>query len=98
MGHQLPTQAIGAPPAQRPLPGACVQPAPIVTAAQLPQRYAPTAYQTLLDCPYRFFVKSVLGIRELDEADDALDKSDYGNALHRILNLMTAPPPNATPR
>ncbi|NDP49326.1 MAG: PD-(D/E)XK nuclease family protein, partial [Sulfuriferula multivorans] len=57
-------------------------------------RYSPTAYQTLLDCPYRFFVASVLGIRELDEADDALDKSDYGNALHRILKTFhdSAPP------
>ncbi|MHB0972887.1 MAG: PD-(D/E)XK nuclease family protein [Thiobacillus sp.] len=85
-GVPLPTQAIGEPPAQPgPLPGACTQPAPSVPAAQLPRRYSPTAYQTLLDCPYRFFVRSVLGIRELDEADDALDKSDYGNALHHIL-------------
>jgi ATP-dependent helicase/nuclease subunit B len=62
---------------------------------QLPRRYSPTAYQTLLDCPYRFFVTGVLGIRELDEADDALDKSDYGNALHRILKAFhdSAPPP-----
>ena len=94
-GTALPTQIIGAPPAQSgPLPDAGVQPAPTVSAAQLPRRYSPTAYQTLLDCPYRFFVKSVLGIQELDEADDALDKSDYGNALHRILKTFhdSAPP------
>ncbi|HSJ79782.1 MAG TPA: PD-(D/E)XK nuclease family protein, partial [Thiobacillus sp.] len=94
-GIDLPTQTIGAPPAQAsPLPGACVQPAPTVTAAQLPRRYSPTAYQTLLDCPYRFFARSVLGIRELDEADEALDKSDYGNALHRILKAFhdSSPP------
>ncbi|MHB1143476.1 MAG: PD-(D/E)XK nuclease family protein [Thiobacillus sp.] len=94
-GTDLPEQTIGTPPTQAsPLPGACVQPAPTVTAAQLPRRYSPTAYQTLLDCPYRFFARSVLGIRELDEADDALDKSDYGNALHRILKAFhdSAPP------
>ncbi|MDO9221539.1 MAG: PD-(D/E)XK nuclease family protein [Thiobacillus sp.] len=85
-GSPLPEQAGAEPPAcASVLPAACVQAAPSVLAAQLPQRYSPTAYQTLLDCPYRFFVKSVLGIHELDEADDALDKSDYGNALHRIL-------------
>lgn len=85
----LPEQAIGTPPTQAsPLPGACVQPAPTVTVAQLPRHYSPTAYQTLLDCPYRFFARSVLGIRELDEADEALDKSDYGNALHRILKAF----------
>ena len=94
-GTDLPTQTLGAPPTQAsPLPAACVQPAPTVSAAQLPRHYSPTAYQTLLDCPYRFFVRSVLGIRELDEADEALDKSDYGNALHRILKAFhdSAPP------
>ncbi|MBS0328850.1 MAG: PD-(D/E)XK nuclease family protein, partial [Proteobacteria bacterium] len=88
-GTALPTQPIGVPPAQSsPLPGASAQPAPTVSAAQLPRHYSPTAYQTLLDCPYRFFARSVLGIRELDEADEALDKSDYGNALHRILKAF----------
>ncbi|MHB1051960.1 MAG: PD-(D/E)XK nuclease family protein [Thiobacillus sp.] len=88
-GFDLPVQTSGEPPTQpSPLPGASAQPAPSVSAEQLPRRYSPTAYQTLLDCPYRFFVASVLGIRELDEADDALDKSDYGNALHRILKAF----------
>ncbi|MFO7542704.1 MAG: PD-(D/E)XK nuclease family protein [Thiobacillus sp.] len=94
-GSNLPEQTGGEPPARpSPLPTASAQPAPTVAAAQLPRRYSPTAYQTLLDCPYRFFVASVLGIRELDEADDALDKSDYGNALHRILKAFhdSAPP------
>jgi len=64
-GTALPTQTIGVPPAQSsPLPGASAQPAPTVSAAQLPRHYSPTAYQTLLDCPYRFFARSVLGIRE----------------------------------
>ncbi len=85
-GTALPTQSIGTPRTQAsPLPDAAVRPAPTVSAAQLPRHYSPTAYQTLLDCPYRFFARSVLGIRELDEADEALDKSDYGNALHHIL-------------
>ena len=95
-GNALPEQVSGEPPTQPSrLPDACVQPAPTVSAAHLPRRYSPTAYQTLLDCPYRFFVASVLGIRELDEADDALDKSDYGNALHRILKRFhdSNPPP-----
>ena len=95
-GTALPQQIGGQPPAQSsPLPEACVQPAPSVGAAQLPRRYSPTAYQTLLDCPYRFFVKNVLRIEELDAADEALDKSDYGTALHRILKAFhdSAPPP-----
>lgn len=95
-GAPLPQQTPGRPPAQTGAPPApaCVAPAPHVSATHLPRRYAPTAYQTLLDCPYRFFVHGVLGIRELDAADEALDKSDYGNALHRILKAFHdgAPP------
>jgi ATP-dependent helicase/nuclease subunit B len=88
-GSSLPGQASGEPPAQASqLPGVCEQPAPAVRPALLPRRYSPTAYQTLLDCPYRFFVRNVLGIQELLEADEALDKSDYGNALHRILKTF----------
>ncbi len=93
---ELDTQNIAEPPAQSsPLPHAAHMPAPAVSAAQLPRKYSPTAYQTLLDCPYRFFARHVLGLRELDEADEALDKSDYGNTLHAILKHFhdSAPPP-----
>ncbi len=95
-GAPLTTQSIARPPAMH--AGICAatqQPAPVVQSHQLPLRYSPTAYQTLLDCPYRFFVRHVLGLRELDEADDPLDKSDYGNALHRILKTFhdRQPPP-----
>jgi ATP-dependent helicase/nuclease subunit B len=88
-GTRLLEQVSGEPPVQAsPLPVPCEQPAPAVPPALLPRRYSPTAYQTLLDCPYRFFLRSVLGIQELLEADEALDKSDYGNALHRILKTF----------
>ena len=85
-GRELPGQAGGEPPAQESPPvSPCVQPAPAAAPADLPHRYSPTVYQTLLDCPYRFFVERVLAVRALDEADDPLDKSDYGTALHRVL-------------
>jgi ATP-dependent helicase/nuclease subunit B len=88
-GCALGEQASAEPPArQSVLPAPAASPQPVVAAARLPRRYSPTAYQTLLDCPYRFFVTGVLGIRELEEADEALDKSDYGNALHRILKAF----------
>jgi len=85
-GSPLATQAPGEPPAHTagPVPSA-VRPAPVVPATLLPRRYSATAYQVLVDCPYRFFVERVLGIRILDEADEPLDKSDYGTLLHRIL-------------
>ncbi len=77
------------------LPDAARRPAPAVPPARLPDHYSPTAYQTLLDCPYRFFARGVLGLQELDEADEALDKSDYGTALHDILKRFhDAGPPH----
>jgi ATP-dependent helicase/nuclease subunit B len=82
----LETQAAGEPPVQpSQRPQTAHPPAVAVPAAHLPAHYSPSAYQTLLDCPYRFFARSVLGLKELDEADEALDKSDYGTALHDIL-------------
>jgi len=89
------TQLIAEPPAQRSvLPAPACQPLPAVPLDRLPRRYSPTVYQTLIDCPYRFFARSVLGLRELDEAEDVLDKSDYGNALHHILQRFhDADPP-----
>ncbi len=91
----LETQPAAEPPAQASeLPDAGRKPAPSVAAERLPDHYSPSAYQTLLDCPYRFFAKSVLGLQELDEADEALDKSDYGTALHDILKRFhDADPP-----
>ena len=91
----LDIQPIAEPPVQPSvLPEVTQPPAPVLPLHRLPRRYSPTAYQMLLDCPYRFFARSVLGLRELDDADDGFDKSDYGNALHRILKRFhdAAPP------
>ena len=100
----LDTQSIGQPPAiasapPMPQPAPTQQPAPSVLPQHLPRRYAASAYQTLLDCPYRFFVEHVLNIRELDEADDPLDKSDYGTLLHKILKTFhdSQPPQDFNP-
>jgi ATP-dependent helicase/nuclease subunit B len=94
-GGELEIQPAAEPPAQASAPPAATRiPAPGVAAERLPRSYSATAYQTLIDCPYRFFARSVLGLKELDEADEALDKSDYGNALHRILKRFhDADPP-----
>lgn len=82
----LARQPEGVPPAHdSPAVAPPARPAPAVAPALLPRRYSAGAYQTLLDCPYRFFVERVLGVHALDAADDPLDKSDYGSALHRIL-------------
>lgn len=91
---ELDKQSPGQPPAcQEGSPQPSHKPAPSIDAQQLPRRYSATAYQTLIDCPYRFFARYVLGLKELDEADEVLDKSDYGSALHHILKLFHDSPP-----
>jgi ATP-dependent helicase/nuclease subunit B len=92
---RLDSQPAGRPPTrQEGLPHSAHQPAPRISSSQLPRRCSATAYQTLIDCPYRFFARYVLGLKELDEADEALDKSDYGSLLHRILkHFHDSPPP-----
>lgn len=63
------------------------RPAPALVRA-LPQRLSASAVQALRDCPYRFFARSVLGLREIDELDVELAKRDYGNWLHAVLHAF----------
>ncbi|MBX3604685.1 MAG: PD-(D/E)XK nuclease family protein [Piscinibacter sp.] len=66
----------------RPTPVA--RPAPALLAA-LPARLSASAADALRDCPYRFFVRHLLRLREDEELDDEVEKRDYGTWLHAIL-------------
>ena len=63
-------------PIARPLPRAAVA---------LPASVSASAVEALRDCPYRFFARHVLGLREDDELEGELEKRDYGSWLHRVL-------------
>jgi ATP-dependent helicase/nuclease subunit B len=66
----------------RPVP----QPRPAPRASQrLPEALSASAVEALRDCPYRFFSRSVLRLKEADELDDEAEKRDYGNWLHAVL-------------
>jgi ATP-dependent helicase/nuclease subunit B len=54
--------------------------------ALLPQRLSASACEALRTCPYRFFVLHMLGLREAEELDDAVEKRDYGTWLHAVLH------------
>jgi ATP-dependent helicase/nuclease subunit B len=72
--------------ALRSIPAAPVpRPAPAAVGA-LPPRLSASAVESLRACPYQFFARSVLGLREADELDDAVDKRDYGTWLHAVLH------------
>ncbi len=67
-----------------PLPQA-VQPAPGVAAEMMPQRVSISAYNALVACPYQFHVRHILRLNELDEVQEAIEKRDYGELVHKIL-------------
>ena len=74
-----PRQVPGVLPVQRPLPSA---------ATRLPARVSASAVEALRDCPYRFFARHVLSLREDDELEAQIEKRDYGSWLHAVLNAF----------
>ena len=66
-------------------PPATVQAAPVAPPALIPRRVSVSGYTSLVACPYRFFARHVLGLGEMDEVSDEMDKSDYGALVHRAL-------------
>ncbi|WP_114637031.1 PD-(D/E)XK nuclease family protein [Polynucleobacter necessarius] len=51
----------------------------------LPLSMSPSAYKALRDCPYKYYVRSILGLREAKEFDDGFDASLAGQSLHALL-------------
>jgi ATP-dependent helicase/nuclease subunit B len=71
-----------------PLPAASRMPAPSLPAAMVPQRYSASAYQQLLDCPYQFYAARGLSLAPPEAIREALEKSDYGERVHRCLQAF----------
>ena len=44
-----------------------------------------TAFRDYLACPYRFYLKHILGLRRLDDAAQELDGSAFGQLAHTVL-------------
>jgi ATP-dependent helicase/nuclease subunit B len=60
-------------------------PAPVISSAQLPTRITASQYQSLVDCPYQYFARAVLGLREGDDVREEMEKRDLGEYVHAIL-------------
>ena len=59
---------------------------PLPTGDALPvYRLSSTAYSDLRHCPYRFFALRQLGLQDADEFTAEVDKRDFGNWLHAVL-------------
>ena len=51
----------------------------------IPTTISPSAYKALRDCPYRYYVSSLLGLRKAKEFEEGFDASLAGQTLHALL-------------
>ncbi|MDH2917563.1 MAG: PD-(D/E)XK nuclease family protein [Gallionella sp.] len=61
------------------------QPVPNVVAEAVPTSVSISGYNSLVACPYQFYARHILKLNELDEVQEAIEKSDYGERVHEIL-------------
>ena len=84
--QQPATQVQGNNPLAMPAPQ--VFPRPVVPAALLPDRLSVSAHRNLINCPYKFYVASCLKLRPREEIKEAFEKAEYGQLVHRALELF----------
>ncbi len=77
----------------------CVEPPRVATEVQgvqqhrpapragvlLPHQVSASAAQSLVQCPYQFYARRMLGLREREDLIEMPDKRDFGDALHEVL-------------
>jgi ATP-dependent helicase/nuclease subunit B len=64
-------------------------PPPDVPAGSLElKRISVTAFRDYLDCPFRYYLKHVLGMEALDDQKTELDAMDFGSLVHDTLHEM----------
>lgn len=54
----------------------------------MPASMSPSAYKALRDCPYRYYVRSLLGLRKIKGFDEGFDASLAGETLHAVLKTF----------
>ena len=71
-----------------PLPVPPTLPRPRLPADLLPTTISASSHQHLIDCPYRYFAADGLQLSPADEVRERLQKSDYGERVHRCLEAF----------
>lgn len=61
------------------------RPAPVAPASLLPRRISASGYNSLVACPYQFHARYLLGLAELDDVQEMIEKKDYGQLVHGVL-------------
>nr|MCU0842388.1 PD-(D/E)XK nuclease family protein [Thiobacillaceae bacterium] len=54
--------------------------------ARLPERISASGWQSLVDCPYRFHIRHILGLADAEDIPEEMEKRDYGDLVHAILH------------
>lgn len=72
----------------RELPELQQQPRPGVAATLLPDKFSPSDYQQLLNCPYQYYAARCLQLSPPEEISEALSKADYGERVHLCLQAL----------
>jgi len=70
------------------LPPLTKQATPKISESDVPESFSPTAYQKILDCPYRFYASYVLKLKASEEVSEALARDEYGKRIHRCLQAF----------
>jgi len=85
LAARAPHAQVTPPSASVPPPAPSAQPAPRAPATLLPEKISASGYNALIACPYQYYARHLLGLDELDEVQEEIEKSDYGQRVHRAL-------------
>jgi ATP-dependent helicase/nuclease subunit B len=53
---------------------------------KIPEVLSVTDFKNYLNCPFRFYLKKVLKMEEVDDRKTEMDQMDFGNVCHRALD------------
>ncbi len=74
-----------------------VPPAPKPPVYARPRKLSASAIETLMRDPYEIYAKCILNLYPLNELEEKLDASDYGNIIHKILEKFNNKYPQKLP-
>ena len=63
-------------------------PRPPALPELLPSKISAGGHQDLIDCPYRFYVRRMLGLRAIHPINEEMDNVDFGQFVHECLEAF----------
>lgn len=70
------------------LPKKTTQPSTAIPDNLIPPGFSARSHQSIINCPYMYFVEDALSLKPSEEISDELQKSDYGRLIHRVLQAF----------